>query len=264
MNEDTQRKRKHRKIVIGSVTILVVGAYLWFFWFQTFMVIAARYSYRNFPVMSMVPVDLPDHSMSQGNGCRLSYFDYDFEVPWADVDTNNIQRKAMVLVPFRSGLQMVVGHGSTHDLVDTIVESTKTTPQEFRATYPNSVQSDYDLLTLALNATPAKLRIVDSQKSVSRLSTLLLYKAILVPGDSDIFRIQSREFKGFQYGDPSKHPKKVMVSLYSSNGVIEFSFSDKEMKQLAISQGDINRVIQTMYYNSAASTASASSASLRN
>ena len=264
MNGDTTRKRKHWKIMMGCVTILVVGTYLWLFWFQTFMVVFTRHSYRNFPIMSMVPIELSDHSINQGSGSRLSCFDYDFEVPWTDVDTDNVQRKAMVLVPFRSGLQMLVGHGSTHDLIDTIIESTKIKPEEFRAMYPNSVRSDYDLLRLALNATPAQVRILDSKESVSRLSTLLLYKALLVPGDSGIFSIQNPEFKGFQYGDPSKHPNRVTAYLYSSSGIVEFSFSQKGMKPLAISQADINRVIQTMRYPRSTNIASAASAGLHN
>lgn len=67
--------------------------------------------------------------------------------------------------------------------------------------------------------------------------------------------MQANEFKGFQYGDPSKHPKRVTVTLYSAQEGIELSFSQKDMRPLAISQADINRAIQTLRYSGTPETA---------
>jgi hypothetical protein len=251
------RKRKWGGILVALGVVFCVGTYLWFFWFQTLMVIQTRYSYRHIPIASMTPVELGDHTVASGTGTKLSCFGYEFEVPWQDVDTDNIQRKAMVLVPFRSGLEILVGHGSTHDLVDTVIESTKITPQHFRAAYGDgAARSDYGFLSLALNATPAKVRLFASKEDVVRQSTLVLVKAIIVPGDSGIFEVQANEFRGFQYGDPIKHPKKITVTLYSADGGIELTFAQRGGKPLtAVSQADINRIIQTMHYTSPTATA---------
>lgn len=249
-------KRKWSRALIASTVILSIGAYGWFFWFQTLMLIQTYYSYRNIPIVSMTPVELTDHSVAPGEGSKLSCFGYEFEVPWQDVDTPNIQRKAMVLIPFRSGLDILVGHGSTHALVDTAMSETKNSPQRFRAAYGDlAAQSDYEFLKLALNSTPSSVRLFDSKENVLRKSTLVLFKAILVPGDSGIFDVQANEFKGFQYGDPNKHPKRVTVTLYSAEGGIEFIFAQKDMKPLAISQADINRAIHTLRYSGLVETA---------
>lgn len=242
--------KSRRSKLVATLAIFSLGAYLWFFWFQTGMFIVTRYSYRNIPIASMTPVELTDHHIASGDGSKLSCFGYEFEVPWQDIDTQNIQRKGMVLIPFRSGMEILVGHGSTHSLVDTAIESTKTDPQHFRAAYGDkAAQSDYEFLRLALNATPGSVRLVDSKEDVARKTTLVLFKAMIVPGDSGIFIVQANGFKGFQYGDPSKHPKRVTVTLYSADGGIEFTFDQKDLKPLAISQADINRVIQTLRYS---------------
>ncbi len=259
MSVDSPRPntRKSTQIKVAVfVTIFALGAYLWFYWFQTGMLILNRYSYRNLPTANLTPVELMDHRVASGNGPKLSCFGFEFEVPWQDIDTQNIQRKVMVLIPFQSGLEILAGHGSTHSLVDTAMESTKTDPQHFRAAYGDkAAQSDYDFLRLALNTTPGSIRLVDSKEDVARKTTLLLFKTLIAPGDSGIFAVQANEFKGFQYGDPSKHPKRVTVTLYSAQGGIELSFSQKDMKPLAISQADINRAIQTLRYSGMPETA---------
>jgi len=111
----------------------VIGTCAWLFWFQALMLVEARYMYRRIPVAHMTPVDLNDNRSTSGEGARVECFGYEFELPWKDIDTQNIQRKNMVLIPFRSGLRMLVGHGSTHDLMDTVMENTKTNPERFRA-----------------------------------------------------------------------------------------------------------------------------------
>lgn len=259
MSIDGQKQnigRSRRRRLFDLVAIFAIVLYLWFFWFQIGMLILNRYSYRKMPIASMTPVELTDHRIASGDGSTLSSFGYVFEVPWQDIDTQNVRREAMVLIPFRSGLEILVGHGSTHSLVDTAIENTKTDPRHFRAEYGDqAAQSDYEFLRLALNATPGSIRLVDSKQDVARTTTLLIFKVLLVPGDSGIFMVQANDFKGFQYGDPSKHPKRITVSLYSAAGGIEFSFARKDMQPLAISQAEINRAIQTLRYNGLAETA---------
>lgn len=236
--------------LIALIAIFCLAAYLWLFWFQTAMLIVSRYSFRKSPLANMTPVELTDQSITAGDGPKLSCFGYDFEVPWQDVDAQHVRREIMVLIPFRSGLEILVGYGSSHSLVDTAVENTKTDLQHFRSVYgEKAAQSDYEFLKLVLNTTPASIRLLDSKQDVGRKITLLTFKAIIPSDDSGIFAVQANGFKGFQYGDPSKHPKRVTVTLSSDDGEIEFSFAQKNLKPLAISQADINRVIQTLRYN---------------
>lgn len=241
--------------ISAAVAFVFIGAFVWFFGFQTLMLIETHYSYRHVPIAHMTPVELRDRGINVSEGTTLSAFGYDFEVPWKDVDAEHITRKRMIAIPFRSGLAILVGHGSSHDLVDTTLENTKTDPQVFRAAYGDSaLQSDYEFLKLALNTTPASIRLTDSKQDVVRKSALVLIKAIVVPGDSGIFEVQANNFRGFQYGDPGKHPKRITVTLYSADGGVEFSFLQNDLSPVTISQADINRVIQTLHYRGADET----------
>lgn len=255
-----------RKILIVFAVMLSVGAYAWFFWFQTLMVIQTHYYYRDIPIASMTLVELNDPASPRRMTQSCRAMDMISRFRGKDVETDKIQRKSMTLIPFRSGLSVLVGHGSTHDLLDTIMERTNTNPQNFQAEYSDApVRSHYDLLGLALNATPARVRPFESKQEIGRQTALLMIKAIIVPGDSGIFKVQTGEFKGFQYGDPNKHPKKVTVFLLSASGSVEISFSQKDMSPLTISQSEINRAIQTMHRaDPPTTTPSTASASLRN
>lgn len=240
----------------AALAFVSIGACVWLFWFQTMMLIEMHHLYRHVPIAHMIPVELSDHRIDSDHGTKLSSYGYDFEVPWKDVDTEHMQSKTMMLIPFRSGLEILVGHGSSHNLVDAVMENTKTDRGDFRSAYgDHALQSDYEFLKLALNTTPASVRLSDSKQDVARKSTLVLIKTIIAEGDSGIFAVQAHDFRGFQYGDPGKHPKRITVTLCSADSEVEFSFSQKGMTPLAISQAEINRVIQTVRYNGVAETA---------
>jgi len=244
------KKRSLRGVVIGAVLILCIGTYAWFFGFQTLMLISVRWSYRNHPAVHATPVPLTDNSVAPAQGSNISCFGYQFEVPWQDVDSQNIQRKVMVLIPFRSGLTILVGHGSTHDLVDTAMNSAKISPEALHAAYGDkAAQSDYEFLKLLLNATPESIKLLDSSGDVGRRAALLVLKSLILLGDPGIFDVEANEFKGFQYGDPSKRPRRVGVVLYSASGGVEISIARKDSTPLTISQADINRIIRTVRYS---------------
>src|SRR5258708_18170338 len=79
--------RRWSRILIGlGVTVLVSGLYAWFFGFQTMMILGTRKIARKNPIVRQIPIALTDTSASQDPGTKLSYFGYDFEVPWDDLD----------------------------------------------------------------------------------------------------------------------------------------------------------------------------------
>ncbi len=77
------------KRVLTSLGIVVVACvtYLWLFGTQTFFALEAHYTARKLPFVRRIPVPLPDLSVSRVAGTTLSYFGYEFEVPWTDIDT---------------------------------------------------------------------------------------------------------------------------------------------------------------------------------
>src|SRR5713226_5547759 len=95
------------KRVLMSFGVLGVACvtYLWFFGTQTFFVLEAHYVARKVPFVRRTPMELTDLSISQAPGMNLSYFGYEFEVPWTDIDKEKtkIIGGNKVIIVFRSG-----------------------------------------------------------------------------------------------------------------------------------------------------------------
>jgi hypothetical protein len=78
---------------------------------------------------------------------------------------------------------------------------------------------------------------------------LLVVKGIMVSqgGESGIFRIRTKDFQGFQYGDPQQRPKSVDVQIFADDGGFAFLFVQQEKGPVpAVTQAEINRVIQSL------------------
>lgn len=77
---------------------------------------------------------------------------------------------------------------------------------------------------------------------------MLIIKSITLPepASSGIFSFETREFYGFQYGDPTKAPKKIVANLYSADGKVEFIFAKKNAP-VEMRQSEINRVLQSLH-----------------
>jgi hypothetical protein len=78
-------KLARRILVTAAVTLAVI-----FVGVQWALPVALSFdAARSFrPITRIVPTDLKDRSVSQTPGKTLSYFGYEFEVPWSDLDEN--------------------------------------------------------------------------------------------------------------------------------------------------------------------------------
>ena len=66
--------------------------------------------------------------------------------------------------------------------------------------------------------------------------------------DWAIYNIRSKDFKGFQLGNPARHPKKMSLELYSDDVELEINITQSECRPTpAITQAEINRIIQTAH-----------------
>src|SRR5258705_6262003 len=241
------------KRVLISLGIVVAAsvAYLWLFGTQTFFALEARNTARKLPYVKRTPVPLPDLSVSEVSGTTLSYFGYEFEVPWTDIDTEKtkIVGGNRAIIAFRSGNVLSVWSGQPHEFMNYLLEQGKIDKDTFRKIYGDeALQSDYNFKRLILETTPEKITIfTDSKTAVSR-GVLLMVKAMCVGGDanSGIFSVQGKEFKGFQYGLPQNPPKQLSVELFPADGHLDLIFGQKKDGPTVISQADINRIVQTI------------------
>jgi hypothetical protein len=75
----------------------------------------------------MAPVQLADLSISRTPGGKLSYFGYEFEVPWADLDEANSKMIGddTSMIAFQSGNSLSVWHGSPRAFVNAVLSNDK-------------------------------------------------------------------------------------------------------------------------------------------
>jgi len=198
------------------------------------------------------PAELKDLSVSGAPGRKLSYFGYEFEVPWDDVDEQKTRViGSLQLIAFRSGkaimLSRVPPKRLVNGLLDEAMKRGTLTAWWIKWLYgDDTLESDYNFVHAALETTPSKITLLTPRPKAFRETTLLLYKSTFVlNSNSDIFFIQRKDFRGFQYGDPQSHERRIVDDLFADNGRLEFTFLSGK-HNVGISQPEINRVIQSV------------------
>ena len=242
------------RILIGLfVVVLVCVAYLWFFGFQTLIALEARYLTRKAPFLAVAPAKLMDLSISRSPGRKLSYFGYEFEVPWNDVDEANSglipdTNKAMIV--FHSGNSLSFWHGSPRAFLNTVLSNDKIDQNTLRRIVGDeALQSDYALYRAILRMTPDKMTPFESQSDAGNQALLLLVKGICMPpgADSGVFAVSAAEFSGFQFGRPGNPSGQVSVRLFSDSSSLNFIFVQTAGGPTLISQPDVNRILRTLH-----------------
>src|SRR5713101_4612556 len=243
--------KRQRKLVIWANVFIITGFCVWHFGVATLFVLETHYVVWKFPLVWKTPMELTDLSISQAPGQRLSYFGYEFEVPWSDLDEGKMKRMGKgQLIAFRSGNAILVLRAAPKEFVQTFLSTTKVGPDNVRNLWgEEALESDYSLHRLILEATPGEVTLFTRREDAVRSSMLVLFKGIMTPrgGESGIFRVRTDKFQGFQYGDPQARPKSLNVEIFADDGGLGFVFAQRgEGLFPAITQAEINRVIQTV------------------
>jgi hypothetical protein len=214
------------RLLWASAILTVCVVYLWFFGTQTFFALWARNVGRRVPIVKSVPVDLKDLSISHAKGERLSFMGAEFEVPWDDMEREKTRiARNWVSVYFRSGNSILLCVEPADGFIANITKSKTPEPELFKAMYgPEVLQSDY------------------------ALDKAILIKAIIPPTtDWAIYKVQSRNFRGFQLGDPVRSPKKMCLELFADDAHFEINIEQNTASAAAhITQPELNRMIQTL------------------
>lgn len=210
------------------------------------------------PVVRIIPVALKDASISQGPGLKLTYFGYEFEVPWNDLDEAqtklyplNNPLKSTALLTFRSGLRVKVSAIPAHEWAGSSDPDSRSVSRVVAANFGlDAVQTDYSIAKSVYAFSPDRMHYWAWRPGVHyREQSLLIIKSImlLAPADTGIFNIQNHEFRGFQQGNPQIRQAKLEFDLYSDEGSVEFIFFEKDANSPEITQSEINRIIQTLH-----------------
>lgn len=233
--------------VVVTLVVIFVGVYL------TGVALSFYAARKAPPASRIVPTDLKDKSVSEAPGTKLSYFGYEFEVPWSDLDKTQTKlyprdkpEKARVAFVFRSGLRLIVTTIDPRSWGDYFVTKLKIPTQNIAAW----MKSDYSFDNYLLQFTPEKMhRWALSPRVHAWEGYCLLTKSNMPPksAKTGIFNVQNQSYKGFQYGNPQVRPDGIVVHFYSDEGSVEMIFSQKDYKSSAgVTQPEINRIVQSL------------------
>jgi len=211
------------------------------------------------PVANVVPVDLKDHSVSQAPGMVLSYFGYEFEVPWSDLDESKTAlypkdkpEKTRVVLTFRSGLRLMVTAVPAREFADEFATDFKMPAQKLDAVFGRgAATSDYVFVKNVYEFTPARMHYWSLSSGVHyREQMVLMIKSIMLvkAADTGIFYVQNQNYKGFQQGDPKVRQDKLVLDLYFGDNHPEVIFLQKDYHDsVGVTQSEINRIVQSLH-----------------
>jgi hypothetical protein len=240
-----------RIFVALGVGIVFVGIYLSYFGVQTASALLVRYQYRKIPDVEKVPAPLADLSISDVPHKSVSYFGYEFELPWDDVDEQKDKTTGTIHVSaFRSGNALWFSTFPPKSFVNLVMKESNLDTQGFRRLYGDEAfESDYGFHKKILQTTPSEITPFVSRREAAGGVILLLLKATSMPkADSGIFSIRTPSFGGFQFESPEGRPFRITDELYSDDGGIDLMFLQKlDGSAPTITQPEINRVIQSIH-----------------
>ncbi len=209
------------------------------------------------PRARVAPTDLKDLSLSQISGTKLSYFGYEFEIPWTDLDETKTRlvpedHPEMVGLVFRSGVHLIVSAIPARVFPSAFAREWKVSPQSLESVFGHgAMQSDYSFRQNLYQFTPDKMHFWALSPTVHyREQFLLTLKATVLSGfsaDTGIFNVRNNGWYGFQLGDPQAHPRNVNLHLFSEEGSIEFTFAVSDPRNpAAVTQPEINRIVESL------------------
>jgi hypothetical protein len=245
-----------RRILVTTViTLAVIFAGIYWVGPIALSFYAARTA---LPVARIVPTELKDNSVSQAPGKHLSYFGYDFEVPWNDLDEPQTRlypkgkpEKTRAVLAFRSGLRLMVTAVPPREFANFCATDFKLQPQGIEILFgPGTSTSDYTFVRNVYGFTPDKMHYWSlSPRLHAREQMVLLTKSIMPvkAAESGIFNLRNQHYHGFQQGDPQVSRDGVVLDLYSDKGNFEVIFLEREYANPAgVTQPEINRIVQSL------------------
>jgi hypothetical protein len=207
---------------------------------------------KSAPILKLTPQDSPSVSANPAKGMKLSHAGFEFEVPWADLDSQKSKFvKNIAIYRFDSGRVLeFFGPSPDHeDLLSTVEKSFGDKKGTLRSLFgEQATKSDYAFRRTLLEQTPDELKPWMNQREAYRVSMLLMIKGVAsVGGETGLFIVERQGWKGFQFDNPDKKPKRVTLELNDSKDQhVEIVFLSGKQENASITQSDVNRVLQTL------------------
>jgi hypothetical protein len=210
----------------------------------------ARWEARQVPGVKVAPQPLADYSVSDAPGTALSYFGYEFEVPWNASFKEKVVGKVMVQLKFQSGQDVLFTVPTNQGgLLTEIVQDKSMHMNNLQVVFGDLMnRSAYDQYAALLNTTPSSIRAFGPRVEAVRGVTLLTIKAIAsAPGlETGVFSFEFPDKRGFQIGDPRKS-RRVDLEVFGMGGHhIEMVFAPSK-DSASLSQPELNRILRSLH-----------------
>ena len=241
-----------RILVTAAITLAVI-----FVGVQWVLPVALSFdaARNSLPITRIVPTDLKDTSVSGAPGRTLSYFGYEFEVPWTDLDENQTKlyptdklEKCRADLRFRSGLRLAVIAIPAGEWANELATQIKIPRQRIESSF--EAKSDYGFLRNLYEFTPGKMHYWALSPRVHYYEHFLLTiktAALMPSAGTGIFNLRNQSYKGFQEGNPQVRQDGIEIHLFSDDGSVEMIFSQKDYQNpTGVTQPEINRIVQSL------------------
>jgi len=216
------------------------------------ILVTTRMEARKVPALKVAPLKLANYSVSNSSGTTLSYFGYEFDVPWIANFKQKVG-KNLVEVQFESGQNVIfIVPENQSGLLTEIVEDRSLNMGDLRLVFGDLMKrSAYDQYGVLLSTTPESIQAFGPRAEAVRGVTLLTIKAIAFgPGlESGAFSFDLSGKRGFQIGDPQKS-KRVDLEVFDTTGHHFEILCGSTNGNIRFSQPELNRILTSLHAES--------------
>jgi len=237
-------------IVLLNVVLGILGPPIGF-------LLMARWEGRKVPGVKIAPQALADYSVSSAAGTALSYFGYEFEVPWNTRYTQKVAPKGgLVLLKFESGQSLLfIAPANENGVLSEMAQDQSSSLRNLQPVFGDLTnRTAYDQYAVLLSTTPQSIRSFGPRAEAVRGMILLTTKAIAFgPGlETGVFSFELPDKRGFQIGDPRKS-RRVALEIFGMGGHhVEFS-CETSREDFKFSQPELNRILTSVHAAAAGS-----------
>lgn len=244
--------RKRLLVVIATILIVFLPAGIYFG-----PQVITYYKLRPFLLLrdeiprgwSSVPQPLTDNAVANERGTKLSYFGYDIEVPWVDIDRETNEGR-WAKVRFKTG-QTVRFFNPAYSNVNLIDRHYASDAKDFDLAFGSEIrESKYDQLRDILSVSPKDVSPFRSHRQFARIRILLDTKGTWFEHNKtapQILSFDTAQYRGFEISGLGNGWQNVKLHFFSkaNNRSYFVGVEVERNSNVKLSQSEINCVIQS-------------------
>ncbi len=201
--------------------------------------------------MKVTPQPLADYSVSNAPGTALSYFGYEFEVPWnASSKVKAFGKNGIVQLGFESGQSVtLIVPENQNGLLTELAQDKSLNMKNLQLLLGDLMKlSAYDQCAALLNATPQSIRAFGPRARAVRGATLLTIRSIAFNSSQEtgVFSFEFPDKRGFQIGDPRKSRRVDLEVFGMADRHVEILLTNTK-DSVWLSQPEINRILTSLH-----------------